>query len=589
MNNHRRVQRWADRRGDFWGSARVFRLCLIALIAALSCVASRGSADSGTTPPPPVATEAPDAVSDAAPSAAVSAIGPEFLSGAQVAVVKIEGLIYDFVLESLERRVDRALDAGASVIVIELDTPGGVVTSALAISKYLKGLKVPTLAWVNNEAYSAGIMIASSCDAIVMAPSSATGDCAPIVPGQNLSPTERAKALSPILAEFRDSASANDYPYVLFHAMCVLGVKVYEVEHKVTGERKLVNAVDYRVMVEGVSMENAAKGASVLGFKVQPDEPGSPSLDVARTEDRGQWSLVQQVHDGQTLLTVTQDEAVELGLARAKDIRDLAALQNFLSAAVVQRVDQTWSEDLSGWLTSPAIRAILILALMLGAYVEFQSPGLGLPGAVAVIALVALIGAPFVVGLAEIWHVVLLLVGFLLLIVELTLIPGFGVFGVAGIVLMVMGLVLAVVPTGGDRWVPLPDPAVMGRLQQSALWTLLGLIVSIIGMFYLTRVLGRLPLFNRLILTSAEQATGTQATGLVAAEAAGHDRHEASLAVGDTGESLAPLHPAGPARFGERIVDVTTDGQWVEPHRPVRIIQMLGNQILVEPVEATGR
>ncbi len=560
MNHHR------------WASRRV--LCIGLLLAcAAAGFAARAQGNAGPATQPATA-----------PPASATPIGPEFLSGAQVAVVKIDGLIYDFVLDSLERRIQRALDGGASVIVVELDTPGGVVTSALAISKYLKGLNVPTLAWVNNEAYSAGIMIAASCDAIVMAPSSAAGDCAPIVPGQNLAPTERAKALSPILAEFRDSASANDYPYVLFHAMCVLGVKVYEIEHKDSHERRLVNAVDYRVMVEGVSMENAAKGSSVFGFKLQPDEPGAPSLDVARPEDRGQWTLVQQVHDGQTLLTLTQDEAVELGLARAKNIRDLRDLQQFLQAARVQRVEQTWSEDLSGWLTSPAIRAVLILALMLGAYVEFQSPGLGLPGAVAVIALIALIGAPFIVGLAEIWHVVLLLIGFLLLTVEIFLLPGFGVFGVAGIVLMVMGLVLAVVPTGGDGWVPLPDPAVMGRLQQSALWTLLGLIVAIIGIFYLTRSLGRLPLFNRLILVDAQRATGLGPAEPVAA--AHPDRREAELVVGARGVSLAPLHPAGPARFGDRLVDVSTAGQWVEPQQPIRIVQLLGNQIIVEPIES---
>src|SRR5690606_11391553 len=73
----------------------------------------------------------------------------------------------------------------------------------------------------------------------------------PIAMGQSLEPTERAKILSPILEEYRDSARANGYDYAMFHAMCELGVKLYFVEHIETGERRLVNQVDYEVMVNG--------------------------------------------------------------------------------------------------------------------------------------------------------------------------------------------------------------------------------------------------------------------------------------------------------------------------------------------------
>lgn len=564
-------------------SLRSGRAMLAVLAALLLGAAWRGALSAETDPVSDIA--APEA--SAAETAVEEAVeGGGFPGNAQVAVIRVEGLIYDFVLESLERRVERAVAAGASVIVIELHTPGGLVTSALAISKYLKGLNVPTLAWINNEAYSAGIMIASACDAIVMAPSSATGDCAPIMPGQNLEPTERAKALSPILAEFRDSADANDYPYVLFHAMCVLGVRVYDVEHKQSGRRRLVNAVDYRVMVEGASMEAAARGTQVFGFQLRPDEPGAPSLDTATQEDRGQWRLVQQVHDGQTLLTLTQSEAVELGLARSDAIRELSDLQDFLGAARVERVRQTWSESLSGWLTSPAVRAVLILALLLGAYVEFQTPGLGLPGTVALLALIALVGAPFVIGLAEVWHLVLLAAGFALLVVEIAVLPGFGIFGITGIALMLMGLVLSVVPTGGDGWVPLPDPAVMDRLRQSALWTLLGLVGAIAGVAAVTRSLEHVPLLNRLVLSEAQRAASAAGAGMAAVHVAGdEDLGGGRLTVGAAGRTLTSLRPTGRARFGEQEVDVTTTGQWLEPGQPVRIAEISGNLILVDAIE----
>ncbi|MCC7204543.1 MAG: hypothetical protein IT441_05650 [Phycisphaeraceae bacterium] len=522
-------------------------------------------------------------------------LGADFPSGAKVAVIKIEGMIYDFTLTSLERRVDRALSQGATVIVIELDTPGGVLTSALQIAKYIKSLQIPTIAWVNDDAYSAGVLIASSADAIVMAPSSATGDCAPIVPGQNLEPTERAKALSPLLAEFRDSADQNHYDFALFHAMCVLGVEVFEVCNKETEQVRLVNQVDYRVMVQGLSPKVAASGTDGKGWlglggptgSTQAD-PGAAHLDVATEADRGQWDLVRKVHDGNTLLTLTQSEAVEVGLARSAKIRTEADLKQFLGAAMVFDVEPTWSEGMAGWLTSPAVRAILIVALLLGAYVEFQTPGLGLPGLVAALALAALVVAPFLVGLAEIWHLLLVLVGFILLMIEIFVTPGFGVLGVSGILMIIMGMALAVVPSSGGGPLPLPDPAALDQLEVSALWTLTGIIASVIGAFFLTKNLRRVPGLNRLILTSptAAQADAAVLDGAALARTSGGDVVGlGALRVGERGVAVSPLRPAGQARFGERLIDVVTPGQWVRPGQSVVITEVEGNRVVVEPGE----
>ena len=420
-------------------------------------------------------TEAEDAIGAIAIPPTVpgspQAAGPQaFLtalpSGLNVAIIRIEGMIHDFTYESLQRRVDRAIAGGAQLIVIEFDTMGGKVTSALDMSKYLRSLNVPTIAWINNDAYSAGILIASACDAIVMSRSSSTGDCAPIIPGGQIASTERAKTVSAIKDEFESSARDNGYDFDLFHAMCLLGVEVYLIEDPTTGEQRMVNQVDYAIMVKGQDLEEAERMNLSVALNLPPavregataaDQlvgntiavwSASSTLDGAQIEaSKGKWKLIKRVHDGKTLLTVDEVEALEMGLSVAT-ISSETELSRLIQAGSISRVEQSWSEDAAGWLAHPAIRAVLILALLLGAYAEFQVPGVGVPGAVAVVALILLLAPPLIVGLADVWEIILFFVGLVLLAAEIFVTTGFGVLGAIGLICIFSSLVLMVVPSG---------------------------------------------------------------------------------------------------------------------------------------------
>ncbi len=546
--------------------------------------------------------EVESSLSEAAPGETQPASAVNIMpSGANVAVIPIEGMIYDFVLESLKRRVDRAVDEGATVIVIELDTPGGVVTSALEISKYIKSeIPVYTIAWINNDAYSAGIMIASSCDEIIMSDSAATGDCAPIVPGQELAPTERAKALSPILEEFRDNATDNGYDYVLFHAMCELEVEVYYVEHNQTGERRLVNQVDYALMVEGRDIEKGGVlGGLFGGSNTSSAVPAHVTRESATDEDIGKWKPVEKlssgarlpdgrVHNGQTLLTLNQTRAHDIGLSR-ETVRNLGELKQYLSAGSVSRVSQTWSEDLAGYLTNPLVRGVLIIALLLGAYMEFQSPGLGVPGLVAAIALILLLVSPFLIGLAEVWHIIMFAVGFVLLIIELVFTPSFGLLGIVGLCLMFAGLVLSVVPTGGGSGIGpirLPPPEMWHRLISSLIFMVAGLFASMIGFYYITKHFGRLPFLNRLMLGDEQPVlAGVGGTLDQPLEAMSGDEAIGGgvIEVGQLGRvSGTGLRPSGRVDFGGRLIDVVSIGAFIEPGGKVKVVEVHGNRIVVD-------
>ena len=507
--------------------------------------------------------------------------------GVTVAIIPIDGMIYGYTLDSLERRVDKAVNNGATVLVFEIDTYGGTVEAAMDIAKYIKSIPQPTIAWVHPKAYSAGIMIASACDEIIMSRASAMGDCAPIVPGMELAPAERAKALSPILAEFEDNARDNGYDYAPFHAMCVLGVKVYYIQHKGAGQRRLVNQVDYELMVKG-DTTNADQPASG-----DPADVGAATRRVATDADLGQWEPVTTlpsgatladglVHAGNTFFTLNQTLAEDIGLSRATVSSD-TEVSNYLSAGPVFRVPMTWSEGLAGWLTWLPIRAALVIIMLVAAYIELNSPGIGVAGATALVAGVLLFGAPLLIGLAEVWQILVFFLGFIFLIIEVAFTPTFGILGIIGLVMMFAGLVLSIVPTGGGPGVTgfrLPPPEMWNRVLLSIVAMLVALGISGGAFVALTRYFGQIPGLSRLMLANEvrPEALGASAAAIAGDEAIGEGR----IRVGDTGETLTDLRPTGQANIDGGTVDVVSPGDWIGRGTTVRVTEVHGNRIVVE-------
>src|SRR4051812_14116559 len=160
-------------------------------------------------------------------------------------VITLKGVIDDYSRDALIKRFDEARALGAKVVILKLNTPGGLVAAGLDISRFLKQQDdLHIIAYVHEKAYSAGIMVGLACDELVMEPGSYVGDSAPIVMDSSgglakLEGAERAKAESPILADFHDSAVKNGYDPLLAEAMVSYGRVVHWVERvelKPTGE-----------------------------------------------------------------------------------------------------------------------------------------------------------------------------------------------------------------------------------------------------------------------------------------------------------------------------------------------------------------
>ncbi len=514
--------------------------------------------------------------------------------GPRAAILPIHAEITDVTVESLERRIKDARKEGVEVIVFELDTPGGLVTSSIAIADLIRNLTdIKTVAWVNPNAYSGGTIVAVACDEIVMARSSRMGDSQVISIGPSgagaIPEDLQPKAYTPVLADFRTSCRLNRYNQNLCEAFVLPDREVWWVENVETDQRDFVFREEKMKLLGETEKPDRDKKKGDEE-KAGGDSPAKPAVEPPTVDSPAQptsWRLVESYYDpllemqeetiqpivpDTQLLQMSAGEAEAYGFSRAI-VPDEPELRSRYNLSSVIRIVPSWSEALAFWLTSIYVRGFLMIIIMLGAYVEFHTPGVGVPGLVALIALSIFVGAPYLTGLANVWEILCLALGFALIAVEVFVIPGFGVAGISGIALVLVGLLATFVPDEPGRSLPfyLPSlPGTLNYLKTAVLTMAASMTTSLVGMVVLSRYLPRLPLFRRIVPANPTPS-----------EVRTEDPYRGLARVGDVGQSAGPLRPAGKARFGPMLVDVVTQGEYIEPNTQVEIIERRGNHVVV--------
>jgi membrane-bound serine protease (ClpP class) len=423
---------------------------------------------------------------------AVAADGPVFR-------VPLEGMIDN----GLARYVDRALAdaeaAGAAAVVFELDTFGGLLDAADQIRTAILDAEVPTVAFVNRNAASAGALVAYAADRIVMAPGASRG-AATAVDATGEYASEKVQSYTRSL--MRATAEANGRDGRIAEAM-----------------------VDERIAIPGVK------------------EAGR-------------------------LLSLTATEALRLGVADAVAPSFDAVLADLgLAGRPVVAHAASAAERFLRFLGSPVVASILMLMMMGGLYFEMHSPGFGFPGLMALVGAALFFAPHYMLGLVESWEILVFFVGLALLLVEVFVTPGFGVPGIAGIVLVVGALLAALIPNVG---LDFPTGAELARAAVTLSATLVLLVVLGVSV---SRYLPRSERFNRLVLVPDLAA----AAGFIAAES------EDAL-LGQTGRTLSPLRPAGTAEIGGRRVDVIAQGTFVPAGTTVEVVGVRGSRVEVRAV-----
>ncbi len=399
------------------------------------------------------------------------------------------------------RTLQAAEDEDAALVVLDIDTFGGRVDAAVSIRDALLRTRVPTIAFINKRAISAGALIALASQKIAIAQGGTIGAAAPVELGQ---PGEAAKpvgekTVSYVRKEFRATADARGRPGLLAEAM-----------------------VDADVEIPGL----ITKGK---------------------------------------LLTLTAEDALTHDLAdfAADDLGALLA-EVGLADAEVRTMSENWAEKVVRFLTDPIVASLLMSLGLLGLAVELRTPGFGVPGMIGLLCLGSFFWGHWLVQLVGWEQLTLLGVGALLLLLELLVIPGFGVAGAAGIAALAAALGSSLVGAGAT---PLAVALVASRVAIS-------LSVAGVAFLLLLRFRNFMPGNRELVLGSALTGDG---------------RTEVQrLPAGARGVALSPLRPAGIATFDGRRVDVVANGDFIDAGLPLEVLSDEGHRVVVKLCSTTA-
>lgn len=265
------------------------------------------------------------------------------------------------------------------------------------------------------------------------------------------------------------------------------------------------------------------------------------------------------------VLTLSAEEALRLGVADAvlAGVDEVIAHAGLSDAQLVaHRASAT--ERALRFLSSPVLQSLLMLMMMGGLYFELQTPGVGFAGGIAAIGTALFFAPHYMMGLVESWELVLFGIGIALLMAEIFVIPGFGVAGILGLILVIGSLFAALVGNVGFAFPPVEAMA-------SAVATMaVTLVLLVVLMFSLGSYLPKSERFNTLVLAPELSSMA----GYVSA-----DTTEALA--GRSGVTLTSLRPSGTAEIDGERIDVISVGEFIPVGTPVKVVRVRGSRVEV--------
>ncbi len=277
--------------------------------------------------------------------------------------------------------------------------------------------------------------------------------------------------------------------------------------------------------------------------------------------------IVEGLVDSTELITLTTDEALKYKIAdtTANNLDEVLAEFDLKNSEIIT-VDQNWAEDVVKFLNNPIVSSILIMLGFFGLIAEIKTPGWGLPGTMGVICLALFFGSSYILQLASGVEIILFIIGIVLLALEIFVIPGFGIAGIGGIILIMLSIFLALI--GDFKFVDATQIS-MAIVQLTA-----AIVTAIIFAFALAKFLPKSSAFSRLILNEAETAERGFVSNPLAKDLLGLE-----------GIAYTTLRPAGTADFNGIRVDVVTEASYIENGKKIKVIKVEGSKVIVREIE----
>ncbi len=271
--------------------------------------------------------------------------------------------------------------------------------------------------------------------------------------------------------------------------------------------------------------------------------------------------------DSTQLVTLTTDEALKYGIAdvQVNNLKDVLKAFNLQGAEIV-KVDENWAEEVVKFLNNAIVSSILIMIGFFGLIAEIKTPGWGVPGTVGLIALALFFGSSYILELASIMDILLFVLGLILLALEIFVIPGFGIAGIAGIILIFASIFLSLTPGG-----PFLD---FDTISVAIIQLTGAILAALILILILAKVLPKSTTFNKLILADEERAEQGFVSYTSEKELVGHE-----------GIALTTLRPAGTAEFNGKRYDVVADWEYIEQGSKIVVLRVEGVKVVVKKVK----
>lgn len=329
---------------------------------------------------------------------------------------------------------DEAGKLKADVLLVHMNTYGGALNFADSIRTRLLETKMQTIVFIDNNAASAGALIAIACDKIYMRKGSSIGAASVVNPGGEIMPEK------------------------------------------------------YQSYMRGLMRSTAeAKGRDPKIAEAFVD----PDVDLPGIKPKGK------------VLTFTTSEAVKNGFCNAvAESREEVLEAEKLTAYEFVEYKQTFTDKAINFLISPAISGLLILLIIGGIYFEMQSPGIGFALLVTIVAALLFFAPLYLQGLAANWEIALFIVGVILVAVEIFVIPGFGVAGIAGIISIVCGLAFSLVT---NRFFDFSGYG-SDTLAGSFVLVLVSTVASIVLCVVFGKAILKTSVFQRLVLQDEQRS-----------------------------------------------------------------------------------